>query len=302
VKYDLVIIRYSEIALKQKETRKRFENVLVSNIKNALNHHNITSKIKKEWGRIYIYTDKINDCIPILQTVFGINSVSPAITTKSLKEQIAEVALELANHYLTKNQSFAVKTTRTGNHSFTSQEMSAYIGGEVQKKINSPVNLSHPDFQIFIEIRKETAYVFTQIYRGVGGLPMGTQGLVAALVHNANDILAAWYLLKRGCNVLFIISDHEKQLLLDRFQKKWNIQKETVCITDEKNYDQINNVLEEKKCLALVTGHHLYPTHKEKIKGLTQLNEKVNVPILSPLIAMDSQTITNKYREIGVVK
>ena len=33
---ELIIIRYGEIGLKAKETRKRFENILIKNIKNVL--------------------------------------------------------------------------------------------------------------------------------------------------------------------------------------------------------------------------------------------------------------------------
>ena len=61
MKHELIIIRYGEIALKGKETRKRFEDILVSNIKKALNQKDILNKISKEWGRIYIYTKNIKN-------------------------------------------------------------------------------------------------------------------------------------------------------------------------------------------------------------------------------------------------
>ena len=67
VKEKIILVRYSEIALKGKETRKRFENILVTNIRNALNQEKITFQIKKERGRIYVNTPSITKCINILK-------------------------------------------------------------------------------------------------------------------------------------------------------------------------------------------------------------------------------------------
>ena len=78
--YELIIIRYGEIALKGKETRKYFENCLISNIKTVLILKNISAIIKKERGRIYLYTDYIKESIDVLKRIFGIISISPANT------------------------------------------------------------------------------------------------------------------------------------------------------------------------------------------------------------------------------
>ena len=45
MKYKLIIIRFGEIALKGKATRRYFENILVRNIKTALNIKNIPKVI-----------------------------------------------------------------------------------------------------------------------------------------------------------------------------------------------------------------------------------------------------------------
>ena len=70
--FELILIRYGEIALKGKFTRKYFENILLRNIKTALDYNNISHKIESEWGRIYVFTEKINDTIEILRKIFEI--------------------------------------------------------------------------------------------------------------------------------------------------------------------------------------------------------------------------------------
>ena len=65
--YEVIIVRYGEIGLKAKPTRKRFENTLINNIKNALKKENISNKIIIKQGRIYITTIKI---IEVMRSVF----------------------------------------------------------------------------------------------------------------------------------------------------------------------------------------------------------------------------------------
>jgi len=90
VKFDLIIVRYAEIALKAKQTRRRFESTLVNNIKNALKTKNIQNSLSKEWGRIYVYSDQIEKCLDVLKNIFGVYSISPAIQTESKIEEISK--------------------------------------------------------------------------------------------------------------------------------------------------------------------------------------------------------------------
>ena len=119
MEYELIIVRYSEIALKGKATRKHFESCLIKNIKNALNKKQISHKIKKEWGRIYIHTDQINNSLSVLQRIFRIISISPAIKTQSNTDSISKLAVNTSKEVLNAEKSFAIRATRTGKHDFT---------------------------------------------------------------------------------------------------------------------------------------------------------------------------------------
>ena len=147
MKYELILVRYGEIALKGKETRNRFENILVNNIRNALNSKKILHKIKKERGRIYVFTDQIQDSIDILQKVFGITSVSPAVKINSDMDVMSKFAVKVAKeNNLTERNSFALRVTRTGSHSFSSQDVAVKLGSDIVDATGAKVDLSNPFF------------------------------------------------------------------------------------------------------------------------------------------------------------
>jgi len=302
VEYELIIVRYGEIALKGKATRKHFENILVRNIKKALNTKQISYRIKKEWGRIYVYTNQINDSIPILQKVFGITTISPAVQTQSNMDSISVLALIISKEKLTREKSFAVRVTRTGKHEFTSQDVAVKIGSDIVKLTKSRVNLTKPDFELFIEIRNENAFVFTKKIRGTGGLPLGTQGKVLCLVEDHKSILAGWYLMRRGCKITFINVNKTNNELFGSFISNWNIDADivSIAIRSKNLYKTLSKIASEKNCDAIVTGYTLYDASSNCLSNIKLLKKYTKIPVLLPLIAMDEKTINKKSREIGL--
>ena len=104
MKYDLILVRYGEIALKGRETRRRFESILVNNIKNALNTENISNKINKEMGRIFIHTTQIDKSISVLKKIFGITSISPCNKIESKIESISKLAIKISKEKIDKKK------------------------------------------------------------------------------------------------------------------------------------------------------------------------------------------------------
>src|SRR5512136_2804471 len=66
---EMYLIRYSEIALKSPPVRRRWEDILVSHLHNALPN----CRISRSWGRIWIEGDVDHEK---LKKVFGIVSFS----------------------------------------------------------------------------------------------------------------------------------------------------------------------------------------------------------------------------------
>ncbi len=55
---------------------------------------------------------------------------------------------------------FAIRCRRVGKHDFSSQELAAFAGSVVVKKLGCPVDLTNPRFEIFIEVRDNETYIF----------------------------------------------------------------------------------------------------------------------------------------------
>ncbi|EMR73738.1 thiamine biosynthesis ATP pyrophosphatase [Thermoplasmatales archaeon SCGC AB-539-N05] len=301
MEYELIIIRYGEIALKSKTTRKHFESRLITNIKNAFKRKKITCNIKKDWGRIYVYTDLIHESILILKNIFGIVSVSPAIRTESNMDSISELALKISEVFLTKEKSFAIRAARTGEHAFTSQDVAVKIGNDVVEATKAGVNLTKPDFELFIEVRDENAYIFTEKIRGTGGMPLGTQGKAIAFIGTPKSILAAWLIMKRGCTTYFAVNNTDMKKMLENFMPKWNIPHPHVIFLktsqDDKICGQLKDIAIQGKCDAFVTGETVYD---KKHLHLPTDKETGYYPILRPLIAFDEKEVNRRCRKLGI--
>lgn len=292
MKYKLIIIRYGEIGLKAKATRRVFESKLINHIKSAFEKQAILYQIKKFRGRIFVYTDQINHSINVLRKIFGITSISPAIKTASDINSMIKLSVEISKKNISKNKSFALRVTRTGAHSFTSQDVAIRLGKEIVNSTGASVDLMNPNFELFIEIRDSDAYFFVEKIIGTGGLPFGSQGKVLAFIDSKQSILASWYMLRRGCKIVFSINNQSLQKVIDSFSKDWHIGKSEVLLNSN---DDIKTITYNKNCEAVVTGHNI-----DDFPEIEKLKTKIQLPILTPLISMNEKEIKVKTQEIGL--
>jgi len=297
--YDLILIRYGELALKSPYVRRQFETNLLRNIKNAFKSHNLECTIQKERGRIYLSTSKISQATTLLQKIFGITSISPALQTTADISSISKHAVTIAQQTIKKGDSFALRVTRTGNHEYTSQDVAIKIGDDIRKATKTQVDLTKPDFELFIEIKNDDAYLFLEKFQGPGGLPLGTQGPALAVIDSPQSILATWYLMRRGCSIIFVTINERTTQMVQSFFKQWNADPDVVPIKREKNLDEtLNTLAMEKHCDAIVTGHSL--STQSDLSDITRLKKYINIPVLSPLIGLEEKEIQQKCKEVGV--
>lgn len=192
----VVIVRYAEIGLKG-QNRPYFEKKLVSNIKLSIKNNNIQhAEIKRKTGRILIYTSNPCQC---LSKVFGIASFSEAIELDFDIDNICKMALSLY-----KKGTFRISANCITKCDLPSQKINELVGGYIVDKTKAKVNLNNPDINIGIEIINDKAYLFTEKEKGPGGLPVGTQGLVAVLIEDEKSVDAAILMMKRGCKVILV--------------------------------------------------------------------------------------------------
>jgi thiamine biosynthesis protein ThiI len=301
MQWNIILVRYGELSLKSAYVRRYFESILVRNITQALAQEKLQGTITKDRGRIYVKTSHIEQCCGILRKIFGIVSVSPAVETTAHPEDISTVALELMTESLTKQQSFAIRATRTGTHPFTSQDIAVHVGNDIVRNIHASVDLTSPEVELFIEVREKKAFLFTEKIKGVGGLPRGTQGTVLALIDTPGSLLAAWYLMHRGCDMVFVHTNKSSEKSLHLFLKKWYMTPESIMVNPRAQdfYHELERIATDHHCDAVVTGHTLeHP--KVTLTLMSKWKRQSAIPMLTPLIAMNEKEIKVRCRQQGI--
>ncbi len=330
--YDLIIARYGEIGVKSSGVRSQFEKRLVKNIKATFD-----CSVDRNQGRIYIYPKQFDEGIEKLNMVFGVVSYSPAVSTQFTFDKLNETLTSyveqlISENVLDINTKFAIKCRRVGTHDVSSQEIAAYCGSVVKNVVDAPVNLSNPDLTIFVEVRDDDAYIFHEKIKGPGGLPLGTQGKVVCLISSGIDSpVAAYLMMKRGCEVIAFHCNNDPfsgpkvtenfNLLIDRLDEyangsaikrrvidygeyltvaKQKAPEKMTCVLCKSGMYRIAEKLAQKLGAdAIVDGSSIGQVASQTLPNILATRYGVDIPILSPLIGLDKEEITEIAIKIG---
>lgn len=337
VQSDVVIIRYGELALKSAGVRNWYEKILINNIAAMLDSRDISySQIRREWGRIFIETTDIC-AAEAAADVFGIVSTSPALTAEPTLDSTASVCADLARDLVLEGESFAIRSRRSGNHPFSSADIGRTCGDAVwsalEKEGKHPkVNLSSPDKEIFVEMRQNLAYVYLKTFKGVGGLPLGTQGSMVVLMSGGLDSpVAAWLMMKRGVMIIPVYCNNspyaenaarERAFDCIRQLQKWapghqfttyeiphgpNLKafidicnrKNTCLLCKRMMYREAYEVMKKEGASGIITGSSLGQVASQTAANMYAEIYQLAIPIYHPLIALDKTEIMDIARKIG---
>ncbi len=335
---DKVLVRYGEIGLKSPGIRRHFENLLRKHIKEFLTRKEIHfSKITRDRGRFFIHTSQPQEATDASANIFGIVSASPVWTSPSRFEEIITLIGALTPQLLHDKQTFAVRARRLKTYPYSSPEIAAQVGAkiiEAATAVNESVHvdLDNPDVEVHVEVRQKSAFIFTQIIKGPGGLPYGSQGVVLGLHSGGLDSpVAEWLMMKRGAHVIPLYFDAapptEKQFveraiksaqILTEWipEKKVELQvipfheilkrlqipkyRKLTCILCKRMMYRIGAmVAAQEKAYALVTGETLGQVASQTLANLAILDSVVTLPIFRPLIGMDKTETMTLARRIG---
>src|SRR5512136_2938490 len=221
---EMYLIRYSEIALKSPPVRRRWEDVLVSNLQKAQPE----CKVRKSWGRIWLEGDVDPEK---LKKVFGIVSFSKCEHCR-LQDLSSFILRYCDATGMEKAKSFALRLRRVGNHAFTSQEKTIELADMILERFRHlKVDLDNPDATVYVEIRDNDCYLYRNVIKGSGGLPLGVEGKLVALFSGGIDSpVAAWMMMKRGCKIIPVYAD------LDSFSSPSGLQRAQAVVNVLKAY------------------------------------------------------------------
>ncbi|MCC6042300.1 MAG: tRNA 4-thiouridine(8) synthase ThiI [Candidatus Verstraetearchaeota archaeon] len=338
LRFDTVIVRYgAEIGVKSSRTRATYDKLLINNIRARLEADGLSLEgIERKYGRIYLKTAAPREVAQSLSRVFGISSTSPAISCRADFDAISDVAVKLAEEREGRGVKFAVRCKRVGEHPFTSMDVVKYVGSrilEAMKSMEWRVDLDEPDFVVNIEIRDDEAFLFTEVVKGVGGLPLGSQGRVLCLMSSGMDSpVAAWLVMRRGCPITLLHFDLQpfsgertlkKVIDLAKALSRWSpayevkliiapfgdVLKEIVekcprkltCVLCKRMMVRIaERMAIEKRLMGIVTGDSIGEQASQTLSNMAAISEVAKrVPIYRPLLGFDKPETERIAREIG---
>jgi len=225
------ILRYGEISLRGKN-RRMYEDFLENNVRKMLSMHNVTAKIKRYKGRMVVIT---NADVSFLKRIFGISSFSLGYRALRDFKEINKAISEFGS------PSPIIKFADKGKR---------------DEKLIEQIIIG-TEGKVFVEIYPDNVFVYDQKEKAVGGLPIGSEGVVICYIEDEMDILASLLMMKRGCEVIPFL-------------------KNKIDISLFKKYGNYNEPVK-------------YPNYKDAIAIVSRKKENSILPRLNPLIGINKE-------------
>ena len=325
-----VIAHYQEIALKGKN-RAWFLRRLVRNLEDLVGGLSVRS-VRTPMGRVEIVFDREEDWPELhdrLTRAFGLANFSLARRAPLDVGAIGDAILQRLPQEPV--GSFRIAVRRADKRfPVTSPDLERIIGRRVQDARGWKVNLSHPEFVIWVELVPGEAFYHFGKLRGAGGLPMGSSGRVAVLLSGGIDSpVAAWRIMRRGCHATLVhfhsypflsraSQDKVRELaqLLTRYQLRTQLylvpfgelQRQItlsvagplrVVIYRRMMFRIAERIAREVRARALVTGEVIGQVASQTLDNMSVISSAATLPILRPLVGMDKEEITAEAERLG---
>jgi thiamine biosynthesis protein ThiI len=334
---DTVLVRHGDVNTKSNRVKRYMEGLLAENLEAVLADRSISGEVERRWNRPLIHTseDAVEAATAAAADTFGVVSASPALTVSIEKAQILEALEETAReHY--DGGTFAVDARRSDKTlPYDSEELAREAGTAIWETVadefEPEVDLDDPDLTFGVEVREDVAFVYLEHVDGPGGLPLGSQEPVIALVSGGIDSpVAAYEMMKRGSPVIpayvdlgdYGGIDHEARALetvriLSEYAPNFDMQ--VYEIPGGETVDLLVGGMEQGRMLSLrrffyraaetlaervnadgiVTGEAAGQKSSQTVRNLGVTSRATRLPIHRPLLTRDKQYIVAQAREIG---
>ena len=326
----IIIIRVCEIFLKG-NNRPYFLNLLENHIEKSLS--DIKHSLSKSQMRYLIedYLDADHDLIiSKLLKISGIHTISPAFKVESSPEEISECAVALMSE---KEGTFKVETNRADKtFPLHSVELSSKVGGDVlESNPKLKVDVKTPQITVNVDIRENgKTLIFTEVIKGVGGMPIGSSGKGFIMLSGGIDSpVAAYMMSKRGMKLSAVhfhsypyTSEAAKQKVIDlaKIVSDYNSGIKLFVVKFTKIQEEIHEKCAEEFMITLmrrfmmriterlalknggqsiITGESLGQVASQTMESITSSNSVVKLPVFRPLIAFDKLETIAIAQKIG---
>ncbi|MEW1653711.1 tRNA uracil 4-sulfurtransferase ThiI [Streptomyces sp. NPDC093707] len=269
--------------------------------------------------------------------VIGFNSVEPAIRVPSSMDTITAAAVRALSAVIAERPvaSFAVRVKRRDKaFPMTSSQLEAHVGARIQEALDGlPVDLSHPDVRLAVEVDHKETYLSWVRYPGQGGLPVGASGRALVLLSGGYDSpVAAYRAMRRGLACDFVhftgapytdASSAYKAYALARELNRYQPPGRLYVIALGRAQRQLAvagagrlQVVAQRRLMvraasalagriraqALVTGDSLGQVASQTLANLAAVDEATALPVVRPLVGWEKQEIIDEARAIGTAE
>ncbi|MDD5864142.1 MAG: tRNA 4-thiouridine(8) synthase ThiI [Firmicutes bacterium] len=333
---EIFLLKLGEIVLKG-ANKRQFENKLRQNVRRRM----------KKYGNfdVYIlqstvYVEPLDDQADVdgaweaCRSIFGVVSLCRCRPCEKSLDAIFDAIENYLGDDLDCAKSFKVESKRSDKtFPLTSIQLSQEIGGRLaEAHPGVEVDVHHPEYTVYVEVRDLSAYVHGPAEPGAGGLPIGVGGRAMVLLSGGIDSpVAAYMMAKRGVEVEavhFFSYPYTSQLAKDkvlelaRLVTKYSGRMTVNIVSFTEIQEAIRDHCPEEfftlimrrfmmeiaqriarcdGCGALITGENLGQVASQTMEAMTVTGAVVDMPIFMPLVGMDKKDIIAIAREIGTL-
>ena len=334
---EIFLLKLGEIVLKG-ANKRQFEAKLRSNVKRRMRHYgNFDVYIMQST----VYVEPMDDECDVdgawdaCHTIFGVVSLCRCRPCEKNLDAIFEAVENYLGDDLDCAKSFKVESKRSDKQfPLTSIGISQEIGGRIaEAHPDLLVDVHHPEYTVYVEVRDLAAYVHGPAEPGAGGLPTGVGGRAMCLLSGGIDSPVAAYMIgKRGVEiecVHFFSYPYTSQLAKDKVVElarlvtrytgrmtvnvvgfteiqeaiRDNCPEEFFTLVMRRFMMDISQrIAKHDGCGALITGENLGQVASQTMEAMAVTGAVVDIPIFMPLVGMDKEEIVTIARKIGTME
>ncbi|MBQ3251887.1 MAG: tRNA 4-thiouridine(8) synthase ThiI [Oscillospiraceae bacterium] len=334
---EIFLLKLGEIVLKG-TNKRQFENKLRQNVRRRM----------KSFGNFDVYIMQstvyvepmdsdadVDGAWEACKTIFGLVSLCRCHACEKNLDSIYEAVESYLGDELDCARSFKVESKRSDKKfPLTSIGISQEIGGRLaEAHPNCAVDVHHPEYTVYVEVRDLAAYVHGPAEPGAGGLPTGVGGRAMCLLSGGIDSpVAAYMMAKRGVEVEcvhFFSYPYTSQLAKDKVLElarlvtrycgrmtvnvvsftqiqeaiRDNCPEEFFTLIMRRFMMEISQrIAKDDGCGALITGENLGQVASQTMEAMTVTGAVVDIPVFMPLVGMDKEEIVTIARKIGTLE
>ncbi len=334
---EIFLLKLGEIVLKG-ANKRQFESKLRQNVRRRMK---LYGNFDVYLMQSTLYVEPMDELCDVdgaweaCRSIFGVVSLCRCRPCEKNVDAIFEAVENYLGDDLDCAKSFKVESKRSDKQfPLNSIQLSQEIGGRLAEAHPSvAVDVRHPDYTVYVEVRDLAAYVHGPAEPGAGGLPTGVGGRAMVLLSGGIDSpVAAYMIAKRGVEieaVHFFSYPYTSQLakdkviefarLVTRYCGKMTVNivsfteiQEAIRDNCPEEYFTLimrrfmmeisQSIAKRDGCGALITGENLGQVASQTMEAMGVTGAVVDMPIFMPLVGMDKEEIVTIARRIGTLE